>query len=182
MKSQIDPRRDFDLAGAAHALRRAARRARDLAAYTGTPLVVYRKGRVEKVLMEPPIHGKMNAPFVATDAECGPGSGPRAVRAWAEGRTIFLELTDGRIFGFPAERFRILRRPTDAELKEVTLRVNGYALRWERLDEDITVPGVVAGHFELPPPARQRAMAVAESRAAYGGKRSRRPTTRQRGP
>jgi hypothetical protein len=24
------------------------------------------------------------------------------------------------------------------------------ALRWESLDEDITVPGVVAGHFQLP--------------------------------
>jgi len=29
----------------------------------------------------------------------------------------------------------------------------GYAMRWEELDEDITVPGVVAGHFELPPDA-----------------------------
>ena len=26
----------------------------------------------------------------------------------------------------------------------------GFALRWETLDEDITVPGVVAGNFELP--------------------------------
>ncbi|NQU62695.1 MAG: DUF2442 domain-containing protein, partial [SAR324 cluster bacterium] len=27
---------------------------------------------------------------------------------------------------------------------------DGYALRWEELDEDITVPGVVAGNFQLP--------------------------------
>jgi hypothetical protein len=32
----------------------------------------------------------------------------------------------------------------------VTLRLNGYALRWEDLDEDITVSGIVAGRFELP--------------------------------
>ena len=32
----------------------------------------------------------------------------------------------------------------------VSLEVNGYALRWEGLDEDITVPGIVAGRFELP--------------------------------
>jgi hypothetical protein len=34
----------------------------------------------------------------------------------------------------------------------VRLELNGYALRWEKLDEDITVPGVVAGHFQLPCP------------------------------
>jgi Protein of unknown function (DUF2442) len=75
---------------------------------------------------------------------------PIAIRAWAEGRTIFIELTDGRIVGFPADRFRILKNATDEQLKEVTLRLDGYALRWESLDEDITVPGVVAGHFQLP--------------------------------
>lgn len=75
---------------------------------------------------------------------------PTAVRAWAEGRTVFLELTDGRIIGFPANRFRILKNATNEQLQEVTLRLDGYALRWESLDEDITVPGVVAGHFQLP--------------------------------
>ena len=91
-----------------------------------------------------------------------------ALKAWAEGRTIFVELTDGRIVGFPADRFRILRRASEKELKAVALRLNGYALRWERLDEDITVPGVVAGHFELPAPARNRPMAVAEAAVPYG--------------
>jgi len=75
---------------------------------------------------------------------------PAAIRAWAEGRTIFIELTDGRIVGFPANRFKILKNATDEQLKEVTIRLNGYALRWESLDEDITVPGVVAGNFQLP--------------------------------
>jgi len=75
---------------------------------------------------------------------------PTAIRAWAEGRTIFIELTDGRLIGFPAGRFRLLKSATDEQLKEVTLRLDGYALRWENLDEDITVPGVVTGHFQLP--------------------------------
>ena len=75
---------------------------------------------------------------------------PTALRAWAEGRTIYIELTDGRIIGFPADRFRILKAASDEDLKEVDLRLNGFALRWERLDEDITVPGVVAGNFQLP--------------------------------
>ena len=93
-----------------------------------------------------------------------------AVRAWAKGRTIFMELTDGRIVGFPADRFQILSRASEKELKAVTLRLNGYALRWERLDEDITVPGVVVGHFEQPPSPHRRPMAVAESRGVYGAK------------
>ncbi len=76
---------------------------------------------------------------------------PAALRAWAEGRTVFLELTDGRIFGFPASRFIRLKAASDEALKQVRVEVNGYALRWEELDEDITVPGVVAGRFQLPP-------------------------------
>lgn len=75
---------------------------------------------------------------------------PHAIRAWTEGRYVFLELTDGRIVGFPADRFRLLAAATTEQLKQVTLRLNGYALRWEALDEDITVPGVVAGRFQLP--------------------------------
>lgn len=75
---------------------------------------------------------------------------PIAIRAWAEGRIIFIELTDGRIVGFPADRFRILKEANNEQLKDVSLRLDGYALRWEELDEDITVPGIVAGHFQLP--------------------------------
>ena len=75
-----------------------------------------------------------------------------AVRAWVDGRTVFVERHDGRIVGFPASRFRILAAATDEQLAKVRVEVNGYALRWEELDEDITVPGIVAGRFQLPPP------------------------------
>ena len=80
---------------------------------------------------------------------------PIAIRAWLEKRTVFVELVDGRIFGFPADRFKILSAASDDELQEVRLELNGYALRWEKLDEDITVLGVVAGHFQLARPAEQ---------------------------
>lgn len=77
-------------------------------------------------------------------------SEPAAIRVWVQQRTIFLELVDGRIFGFPADRFRLLSAASDDELQEVCLELNGYALRWEKLDEDVSVPGVVAGRFQLP--------------------------------
>lgn len=73
-----------------------------------------------------------------------------ALRAWSEGRTIYMELHDGRIIGFPADRFRILAAASDEQLTKVELELNGYALRWEELDEDITVPGIIAGRFQLP--------------------------------
>jgi len=75
---------------------------------------------------------------------------PAAIKVWTEGRTIYLELTDGRIIGFPADRFRLLSKATEDQIKEVEIRLNGFALRWELLDEDITVPGIVAGNFQLP--------------------------------
>jgi len=86
-----------------------------------------------------------------TTANAAVATEPAALRAWVEGRMVFLELTDGRILGFPAGRFKRLKDASDEMLRRVKVELHGYALRWEELDEDITVPGVVAGHFQLPP-------------------------------
>lgn len=74
-----------------------------------------------------------------------------AVRAWVEGRMIFLELTDERVIGLPADRFKILKAASDEQLGELRLRLEGTALRWETLDEDLTVKGIMEGRFQLPP-------------------------------
>ncbi len=74
-----------------------------------------------------------------------------ALRAWVEGRMVFLELSDERVLGFPADRFKILRLATEHQLQEVELRLDGRALRWETLDEDLTVQGILEGRFQLPP-------------------------------
>jgi len=79
---------------------------------------------------------------------------PCALSAWAERRMVYVELTDGRVIGFPADRFKILSRASDKELKDVVVELNGCALRWEALDEDLTVAGVVAGRFQLPLPEK----------------------------
>ena len=62
---------------------------------------------------------------------------------------VFVELTDGRQVGFPADRFRILRDASGEDLQKVQLRLHGAALRWEDLDEDISVQGIVEGRFQL---------------------------------
>ncbi len=43
---------------------------------------------------------------------------------------------------------------TEAQLAQVGLRLHGAALRWEELDEDLTVRGIVQGRFQLPLPER----------------------------
>jgi hypothetical protein len=74
---------------------------------------------------------------------------PIAIKVWSIGRTIYIELTDGRTVSFPADRFKVLSKATEDELKEVEIRLNGFALRWENLDEDITVKGIIVGNFQL---------------------------------
>lgn len=76
----------------------------------------------------------------------------RAVRAWVTDRMVFVELTDGRQIGFPADRFRRLHDASDEQLADLSLRASGAALRWENIDEDITVRGIVEGRFQLPLP------------------------------
>lgn len=77
---------------------------------------------------------------------------PRAVGAWVQNRMVFIELTDGRQVGFPAARFRLLANATDEALSRVELCLDGAALRWEELDEDLSVRGIVEGRFQLPLP------------------------------
>lgn len=72
------------------------------------------------------------------------------IKVWIEKRKVYIELTDGRIIGFPADRFKILKKATNEELKKVKIELNGSALRWEKLDEDLTVNGILEGRFQLP--------------------------------
>jgi DUF971 family protein len=48
---------------------------------------------------------------------------PVDLKAWVEKRMIYLELTDGRILGFPADRFRILSQASENQLKAVQIEV-----------------------------------------------------------
>lgn len=73
--------------------------------------------------------------------------GPRAIRAWIDGRKVRVELEDGREIAFPADRFRRLRDATDEQLCEMRIEARGRALRWETLDEDLTIDGVLAARW-----------------------------------
>ena len=75
---------------------------------------------------------------------------PIAVRTWTEADRVCLELLDGHQISFPAHRFKLLAEATNQELAQVRLRAAGTALRWDTLDEDISVRGIVEGRFQLP--------------------------------
>ena len=71
-----------------------------------------------------------------------------AVSVEVHGREISLNLFDGRKISFHADRYKILSKASDSQLKQVSLELDGRALRWEELDEDLTVAGILAGRFQ----------------------------------
>lgn len=73
---------------------------------------------------------------------------PVATRVWVEQRVIHVELYDDRVISFPAHKFKRLQAVSDAELGQVRIRAQGSGLRWDSLDEDVSVEGIVAGIFE----------------------------------
>ena len=73
-----------------------------------------------------------------------------ATRCRVEGRRVCLELADGRFVSFPAAKYPLLADAPQNLLEKVKLRLNGLALRWEELDEDIWVADAVCGRFPRP--------------------------------
>lgn len=73
---------------------------------------------------------------------------PIAVRAWVDGRMVRIALEDGREVGFPAEKYARLRDASDELLSKVRIEARGTALRWEELDEDLSVAGILAGRWK----------------------------------
>lgn len=74
---------------------------------------------------------------------------PRAASARYDRKTgrIVVDLTNGCTFAFPARRAQGLEKADDAALAEVEVLGLGAGLHWERLDVDLSVPGLIAGLF-----------------------------------
>jgi hypothetical protein len=58
-----------------------------------------------------------------------------------------LELADQRVVSFPATKYPLLANASQRRLEKVKIRLQGLALRWEDLDEDIWVDDAVHGRF-----------------------------------
>jgi hypothetical protein len=74
---------------------------------------------------------------------------PRAAAAGYDATSgrVEITLTNGCTFAFPARHAQGISGATDAELARVDVVGGGYALRWEALDADLTVPGLLAGYL-----------------------------------
>jgi hypothetical protein len=74
---------------------------------------------------------------------------PRACAARYDRSTgrVHVDLTNGCTFAFPARNAQGLEHASDAELAHVEILGLGLGLRWERLDVDLSVPGLLAGMF-----------------------------------
>ncbi len=73
---------------------------------------------------------------------------PIAVKAWVKERVVYVALRDERVVSFPDHKFTRLKAASDDNLGKVRIRAQGTALRWEEIDEDISVNGIVQGIFE----------------------------------
>ena len=74
---------------------------------------------------------------LVTDAQA------KAVRFEAD--TMWIDLEDGRQLGVPLAYFPRLLNATDAQRENLTISGGGKGLHWDDLDEDISVPSLLAG-------------------------------------
>ena len=76
-------------------------------------------------------------------------SAPLAASARYDATTqrLILELTNGSTFMVPAGLVQGLADATDEQRSDIDVWGDGYALRWESLDLDFTVPGLISGIF-----------------------------------
>jgi hypothetical protein len=74
---------------------------------------------------------------------------PRAVSARfdATSRRMVVELANGCGFAFPVHQVQGLAEADDEALADVEVLALGLGLHWERLDVDLSVPGLLAGLF-----------------------------------
>jgi Protein of unknown function (DUF2442) len=91
---------------------------------------------------------------------------------------IIVELTNGATFAFPPRLVQGLETATIEELAAVEILGAGHGLRWEGLDIDYSVPGLIAGLFGTRSYLAQRAgqatssakAAAARANGAKGGR------------
>lgn len=57
-------------------------------------------------------------------------------------RCLHVTLTNGAALLVPIDLIALLRRATDRDLAEVSVGVAGVGVRWERLDEDLSLSGL----------------------------------------
>jgi hypothetical protein len=102
-------------------------------------------------------------------------------------RRVVIELSNGCVFGFPAQSIPWLRNATIADLMAVEVSPSGSGLRWDALDVDLSVPGLLLSSIGRVEKTRELARLAgsaksdAKARAARAnGAKGGRPATKLR--
>jgi hypothetical protein len=69
----------------------------------------------------------------------------RARRIWFDDDNLWVELTDARQIGVPLAYFPRLLKASPEQRNQYEISGGGSGLHWDNLDEDISVPGLLAG-------------------------------------
>ena len=96
------------------------------------------------------------------------GHRARTVRFDRTHARVVVELSNGVLFAFPVRTIPALRRATPGELAKVTLSGSGSGLRWDALDVDLSVAGLLLSAVE--PAERVRHLATLAGRATSDAK------------
>jgi hypothetical protein len=72
-----------------------------------------------------------------------------ATKAWFDEHTMWINLSDGRQFSVPLEYFPRLLQADRSQRENYILSGNGSGIHWEEFDEDISVPGLLIGQWDL---------------------------------
>jgi hypothetical protein len=98
------------------------------------------------------------------------GHRARTVRYARSAERVVIELSNGVLFAFPVAQVPALRRATPAQLAKVSLDAAGVSVRWELLDIDLSVAGLLLS--AVAPAERRRALASEAGRVSSPAKAS----------
>jgi len=72
-----------------------------------------------------------------------------ASRVWFDNENMWVSLTDGRQLSIPLAYFPRLLNASLEQRKKYEMSGGGTGLHWEKIDEDISVPGLLLGNKDL---------------------------------
>ena len=81
-------------------------------------------------------------------------------------RRVVLELTNGFLFAFPTRMIPELSHRSSAQLATVKMLPGGIGLRWEALDVDLSVPGLLLASMAPTQRMQELARAAGKTKSA----------------
>ena len=70
-----------------------------------------------------------------------------ASKAWYENGMVCVLLNDNREIRFPAFLNHKMKNASPEQISDIEIICNGTGLHWPKLDEDLSVTGILEGRF-----------------------------------